>query len=149
MNPTSVIAFFCDDVRAEADGRYTIIGLHSDNLQLAVPADAKPAGASIALPKLAIFVRISFDANGVLGPVRSKLINPGGDAVEFGAVDQKTIEKAQESARAQDNPIAGVNVILQSTPYLVPKFGRAQFEVMIGSNQYVAGILNLQPAPKA
>jgi hypothetical protein len=139
---TSVVAFFCEDVRQEAEGKFTLIGIYPDNMSL---QGSVPEGQSIALPKMCVFARISFDPHDDTA-IAAKMLNPDGSETSFGALDQKAITEAKNSALQQKNPIAGVNLIVQSTPFLVPAFGRYLLEITVGKETFVAGSLNISSA---
>ena len=147
MIPTSAIAFFCEDIRAEAESRVTVIGIFPDNMNLEIPSGTLPEGKVPALPKLSIFVRISFDPNKKLDSIKAKVINPDGTETALDGVAADVIQKAQKEAREQNNINSNINMTLQMQPFPVPTFGRMRLEVEVGGETFVCGALNFQKAP--
>ena len=149
MNPTSAVAYFCEDIRTEEGGRYTLIGIYPDNIAISDPPGPVPEGQPKGLPKLSVFARINFDPRQAIGPITSKLINSDGSEMDLGPADPKAIEAAASSAIQNGGPLAGVNVLFQSSPFLITAPGRILFEITIGKEKFIAGGLKVSFLPKA
>jgi len=148
MNPTSVIALFCDDIRVEQSGALILIGVLSDNI--AVPRDDPPPptekGETFVrvLPRLAIYVRVNFDVSAELGAVKVKITLPDGAVIHDEEIDEKTIEQAR-ATKKKGNPMAGLMQRLQFGNLPIAKLGRMTVHVNVGKQTYLAGFLNFVP----
>jgi hypothetical protein len=143
MNPTSVIALFCDDIREEKSGALTLVGVLGDNVRLPPLPDA-PDKLVGMIPRLCVYTRISFDVSAELGPITIKLTMPDGTEVDGGGIDEQTITNAKNT-REQGNPIAGVISRIQFGGIVMKKMGRLTVNVTIGAVTYIAGVLNFVP----
>lgn len=143
MIPTSVIALFCEDIREEKSGLYTLIGIMPDNLEGRVDSGG-PADGVPAIPKLAIYVRLQFDPRDDLGPIKSSLTFPTGEKREIDMLEASVVETARKGAIEQGNPIAAVFSRMQMVNFPVLATGRLTLEVTIKRKKYLAGSLHLK-----
>lgn len=134
--PHSVIAFFCDDIRAEASGQHTIIGLLPDNI--AVPR------VPITIPKLAIFTRVQLDAAKPPTQIQVSLKNCSGtDMPAMPQWDTEVIAKGLAGAKEHQSPIFGLIGTVIIAPFVINALGHITCSVSIDGEVYVAGILNV------
>jgi hypothetical protein len=143
--PTSVIAIFCEDIREDKSGQLSLIGILGDNVGVPpLPEDAKNFAGTI--PKLFVYIRISFDVSEELGPISIRMILPNGSSVPAGNVEQKTVEQAR-ATREKGNPVAGIVLRIQfGGPIITSLPSRMIVEVTIGSQTYIAGALRFEIA---
>ena len=138
MIPTSIIALFCDDIREEKNGALTLVGVLGDNANVTKPPTDEMVGF---IPKLCIYLRLSFDVSAELGLVSFTVKMPDGTEIGAGGIDSETLAKARET-RNKGNPIGGVVSRLQFVGLTMKTQGRMTVEATIGDQTYVAGFLN-------
>src|SRR5271155_1448575 len=100
MQPVTCIALFCEDIREEQNGVFTLIGIIPDNVNVAaIPVGAsgqlQPDSNIKMLTKLCIFIRINFDPDYDLCEAKIRLVPPEGTPIELGKIDSTTIYKAR------------------------------------------------------
>ena len=65
MHSLSIMGFFCEDIREESGGTFTLIGLMPDNVTVEeLKHDGGKEGVSLSnrmVTKLCVFVRANFD----------------------------------------------------------------------------------------
>lgn len=130
-------AIFCDDVREELGGLYSLIGVYGDNVK--VPSFPG------AMAKLGIYVRLNVSQD--FGPcdVDLILIYPDGEEQKATTFSRGMIESAISDAREAENPIAGLYSHLVAAPFNVRMGGRYAIELRWGDQrQRVGGIRFLQ-----
>ncbi|MEP0707663.1 MAG: hypothetical protein ABJL17_13620 [Parvibaculum sp.] len=108
---TNVMALFCEDIREEKHGVFTLVGLLPDNVNVsAMSGDGTDAsgGDAKVLGKLCAFIRINFSPERT--PKEIKLRLHFGDGVEhdLGEIERKTIDEAAQKALERNNALAGV-----------------------------------------
>ncbi len=140
MLPTSVIALFCDDIREEKSGAVTLVGVMGDNVSVP-PAPEEKMGLIGVVPKLCVYVRIAFDVNAELGPIKQKIILPDGSEFDGGGIDEATVEQAR-GTREKGNPMAGLVSRFSMGGFPVHQLGRMTVEIEVGEQKFVAGFLN-------
>lgn len=140
-HPTSVIALFCEDIREDKSGTLSLIGIFGDNA-VVPPLPSELPNARGLIPKLCVYIRIYFDVDSGLGPIRIKLILPDGKEMEAGSVDDATIAQAK-STKENGNPMASVIARFQLNYFVTRDLGRLQVVVSIGAQSYLAGYLNI------
>lgn len=134
--PVVAVALFCDTVRREQGGSDTVVGIMPDNISISqVPA---------ILPRLALYVRIQFDAEIEISPVSLSLRTPDGQNIELGTLDQETFNKAGSSAKESDKPYAGVIARTEMAPFQVLQTGRIDAIVKTATDEILAGHLTVK-----
>jgi hypothetical protein len=136
--PTSVIGIFCEDVREEKSGGFTILGVMPDNATL--PPGAPP-GAIAMIPKLVIYVRVNFDPASPPQGVTSTLFLQDGSSQSLIILDDAILVQAAKESTTSGNPVAGVIGRVEMMPFAASK-GRVKLEVTISGQTYIAGTLN-------
>jgi hypothetical protein len=143
MNPTSVMALFCDDIREEKSGALTLIGVLGDNVTL---PPLPPDGGNIVgiIPRIAIYLRINFDVNAEIGPITFKITMPDGAEIDAGGISEATIAEAKDTGKS-GSPIGGIisRLVFGNVP--LRKAGRMTVEATVGDTKYLAGALNFMP----
>ena len=104
------MALFCEDIREELHGVFTLVGLLPDNVNVnAISADGKNAdGGGRVLGKLCAFIRINFPPEQPPKEIKIRLLFGDGEEHDLGDVAQKTIDDAVQKALERKNALAGV-----------------------------------------
>jgi hypothetical protein len=151
MLPTSVMALFCDDIRAEIGGTVTIVGLLPDNMraqnQKIAAADGiieAPEGQR-SLSKLCIYTRINFDPVTDIGNPTIHLLGLSEKPMLMGVIKDDIIAKSRQEARERGNIYAGIvfRVAFEGFRF-PPRSTNFIIEVTINDQVYVAGSLNIE-----
>jgi hypothetical protein len=141
MNPTSVIALFCDDIRVEQSGALSLVGVYSDNVKVPDPPPAADGRKlPLVIPRLGVYVRVNFDVRSEIGPINVKVTMPDGEVIHDEMIEEKTIAEGR-ATKKKGNPVAGLIQRLQFGNLPVT-LGRIVCEVTIGTQTYLAGFLN-------
>ena len=142
MRPTVAIALFCDSVRQEKSGSESIIGVMSDNVNIAkVPS---------LIPRVSLYVRLQIDRDVDPNPIKILLSTPDGREEPIMDVDPTTVDKSRESARERDKPFGGVVCRVEMAPFHVPTYGRLGVIVQTKTERIIAGTLAfLKPEEEA
>jgi hypothetical protein len=130
---------FCEDIREEKSGAFSLIGIMPDNAK--VPA-APPAGQAMMVPRIAIFVRVNFDPDQKIETVKMELITPDGTSMPLGDIDKKMINAAREDSKKAGAPVAGIILRAQIAPLPLKSLGRLVAQVTIDEQKIVAATLN-------
>jgi len=136
-----IVATFCEDIRAEASGQETLVGVFADNL--AVPS------VPIRLPKLAIFVRCNFSLDFKLKSLANTFHEPDGSQILELPVEAELIAKAIEESKRDGSPIFGIKTSAIFNPFPVKLLGRYTFLSHVNGEKYVTGTLNFQVQPSS
>src|SRR5262245_11854322 len=131
MQPFSAVAIFCEDIREEASGQNTIVGTLPDTLVLtgALPGHAND---KVNLPRLGLYLRLNFDAQGDKPKQLSvKLINTNSQAIPLQGWSNETIEKAFADSRSNGTPLVGLILKMVVTPFVFPGAGRLALVVNV------------------
>lgn len=146
--PDSVVAIFCEDVRPELGGQFTLVGTLPDNLEVPIVPGL--------MPKLGVYIRGVIDSSYAPKQVTVRLINTDGADIPVAQWDQALIQRGYSDAATRGMPIYGLISTAVVGPFRVPQVGTIQVTVDIDGTTYVAGILNVsisasasqpQPAP--
>jgi hypothetical protein len=136
MPIVSAIAFFCDDVRAEAMGTSTLVGIYPDNFE--VPHF--PGG----LPRLTIYVRINIDPTVEYAPMSLRLVNTDSKEIDLGGIDADLVARTSTDARAAGAPITGIISRALAMPFAVPNPGHVKVILKVGQEEILCGALNFR-----
>jgi hypothetical protein len=140
-NPVTVFALFCEDIREESGGTFSLVGVLPDNVGF---VDSATAGKAAVLPKLCAYIRINFDPNCNLPAPKFRLVLPDGQAVDCGTIEKKIIDEGALGAKKTDMPLTAVFARIVLAPLrLPPVSGVMRFEVDLGGDVYLAAALNI------
>lgn len=153
MISTNCMALFCEDIREEANGVITIIGIIPDNVNVAtmpITPDGKPKPdpATKILSKLCIFARINFDPAYEMPEANIRLVPSEGAAIELGKIDRKTIDTARQQATERGNLLAGVFSRATLNGFPIPQKGTLKVEIAFPKETIIAGAIYFQPHPR-
>lgn len=134
MNGIQAVALFCEDVRQEAAGTVTLVGLLSDNL-------AVPAFPGV-MPKLAIYIRVHIPVDHKTENIKFFLCD-GDSRNEIGGFDKDFVNKTIAETKAMDNPLSGFILTVLASPYPVSRESRHWVEMQYGKVTTVIGTLKI------
>jgi len=136
--PISVMALFCEDIREEVAGTFTIVGTMPDNLNLlSLPG---------VLPKLCVYIRVQYQPDADLRGLTARLIPIEGDPISLGGMEESVVKAALEAAK-ENGRMSGLIMRAYIGGFAVNKPGLLQVEVDVGGETYLAGMLNIQNNP--
>src|SRR3569832_1087611 len=108
MIPLSITSVFCEDIREEANGVITIVGIMPDNVNVEMPKEGQTGLTSPFLGKICIYVRMGFDPTYVLDEIKLRLTMPDGTQLSLGSAPSDVLKAAGKQDRERNMPIAGV-----------------------------------------
>jgi hypothetical protein len=144
MQPKSVAGLFCEDIRSERSGAFTLIGIMPDNAN--VPAPPMPDQRGI-IPKLCLYIRMNFDAADTVKNISTKVRLPDGNELDMGPVAPNIVEQAFESSRTNGSPLAIIAVRVEFPGFPITELGRIIAEVTIDEEVFIVAQLNLSSDP--
>ena len=144
---TNVMALFCEDIREELHGVFTLVGLLPDNVNVnAISADGKDAGGNNTrvLGKLCAFIRINFSPEQAPKEIKIKLSFGDGEEHDLGGVERKTIDEAVQKALERKNVLAGVISRAVFGGFNFQKAaGQLKIHVIVDDESHFAAALNI------
>lgn len=145
MQSFNVMALFCEDIREEKSGTFTLISILPDNVTVAKPTNERDDSRSIphrALSRICVYVRINFDPNYDLPDPSMRLVSLDGNIIELGNIGTDVIARARDEAKARGNTLAGVIFRAIFERFQVHKSGAVTLEIQFGDEVQIAGALN-------
>jgi hypothetical protein len=133
MRPFSCIGIFCDDIREEASGAHTLVGVLPDNVNI--------PGLPAVIPKLGVYIRIQLENDYTPTTLRARIRIPGGDTFEM-ADFTDLIGPTREQAEAANTPFAGLISKGTFSPLPIKQSGRIETIVEADGIEYICGVLN-------
>ncbi len=116
--PRSVKFLLCDDARAEASGKITLVGLYPDDKIVVQLGQQTPPGVVAALSQVS-FVCIVTDGDGAF-PASAIITGPGINLSKM-SLGSPTFKRGEHTT-----------IILQGGQFLVPQFGKFACTLSIG-----------------
>jgi hypothetical protein len=147
MQRKSVVGVFCEDIRAEKSGAFTLIGIMPDNANVSLPDPPQPNQRGV-MPKLCLYIRINVDAADTVKNISTKVRLPDGNEIDLGTVAQNIIEMAFADATNKGNPLAIVVLRAEFLGFLITGLGRIIAEVTVEDEVFIAAQLNLTTDPE-
>lgn len=112
MTPLSILGLFCEDIREEAGGTLSLIGVLPDNINVEFVGMTQTPGP-IPRPRtklvnnLCLYARANFDPDDPIREIGLALAFPDNNEIVLGDVSDKVAEAKQE-AKARGLPLCGV-----------------------------------------
>lgn len=147
---------FCDDIREEAGGKHSFMGVYAGNMIIHVPFP-------VTLPTFAMGVTVC-QRRSIFTPSFSLLVFLPGDPdntpsvrAEFHEVSQGKIAKETPAQRAALHPDAqgemeseyvNANAHLKLSQFAIKQPGRIKVRAIIADNTYPVGSLRVSPPPQ-
>lgn len=138
-----IVGIFCEDIREEKSGQFTIVGVFPNVANLPAPPADIPATAQAVLPKLGLYLRIHFEIEDKFEPIDIKLIHPSGEETLVATMDKAVFEKSREETIALDLPIAGIVLHSVMQGFRVA-LGKLQVIAEMNGQRQTCGILNFK-----
>lgn len=135
----STISLFCEDIREEVGGQFTLVGILPDNIEVSsVPG---------SIPKLGIFTRINIPTGRIPPQLAVKILAQDGSVLVVNSIDPVLISKTISEAIDKGAPFTGIVSRVMGGNIPVISTGRISAIVEIDGNQIESGFLNfVQPA---
>ena len=147
MQHLSVMALFCEDIREEVGGTFSLIGVLPDSLILGDPRRPAPDGQSIpvlnrVLSRLCLFARLHFDPDFDPGEPKLRLSGLRDTPIELGSASHAVVNESRSEAKSKGNVFAGVVFRLNFEGFrFPPKSGVFLVEIIVNDEAYIAGTL--------
>lgn len=140
------VGIFCEDVRDEASGSFTIVGVLPDNIDIAGgTAPPEAANSAFMFPKMGIFLRVNLDASQrPKQPIKARATFPGNPDFQLGEIGIDVIEKSFADAEAKSQPIVGLIFKAVFSPLPLRESGQAIVYATIEGQDIVSGVLNIR-----
>jgi hypothetical protein len=130
----SAVVLFCEDIREEADKRFSLNGVFGDNVLIPrVP---------VLLPKLGIFSRINVPLDKEIKSMKLELRFPENEPILLTTFDTEQIKSQQKISRDQQSPFTGLLVRAIAAPAPVNNYGRVLAVLSFDGIEQVIGHLN-------
>lgn len=134
MSEFVATAIFCEDLREEVAGTFTMVGVMPDNIAIG----STPG----LLPKLCFLVRIAIESTVRPTVVQIRSVDPRGDAIQLTTFEPDLIEHSRREATAKDAPYFTLITKAIVAPYPVSGFGRLEIYARVDEREVLAGFLN-------
>jgi hypothetical protein len=141
------VGIFCEDIREEVGGTYTIVGVMPDNINIAGQPPAPEVGGTLLMPKLAIYLRVNIETSKKpAGSIAARASIPGLPEIPMGELTAEAIDHAFADSAAKNNPLVGIIFKAAVSPVQLSQSGIASAFVRIGGEEILAATLNIQIA---
>ena len=137
LSPIIGTSLFCEDMREEAQGTVSLIGVLPDTILLkSLPS---------ALAKFCIYTRINFDPSIELGSVELLLRLPSQPDERLTPIDEALIAKAAQEAEGA--PVAVIVSRIAFPNFVIRSAGRILCVMKVNGQEIVTGALNVGTSP--
>lgn len=135
--PVIALGIFCEDIREEAAGTITLVGVLSDNIGVpSVPG---------VMPQIAVYVRTVFDIDTRPEEYSVRLEVPWHEQPLFTQLTSEAeIANALDAARNEGAPSYGLLTYAKLNPFPIQAAGRALVIIRIDGIDIIAGHLNIK-----
>lgn len=139
----SSVSLFCEDIREEVLGQFSIIGVLPDNLKTEGPTPPTPTAIPV-LPKLGIYMRINFITDGDQPKsVSAKVLDTAGKIITQSDWASSVIDKAFSDSKANQLPVVGLLLKIVMGPLAITRSGKITAIATVDGVDHVVGALNL------
>ncbi len=130
----SIVAFFCEDIRTENNGKEIMIGILPDNLRVStIPG---------MMGKICMYVRCHFDPTFELKSLSISLKTPTDEILSESKVEEEVIEKGYAEAGTTNNLIVGIISRMTLAPFIIKTTGRYVATANVNGESIVCGAIN-------
>jgi hypothetical protein len=135
---------FCDDIRQEAGGKLTLVGVYSGVMLLHEPS------FPIVLPKLTMLVNYQQRQDKFINPERLVIFMPG-DSEEAPSIsaDIKMNQEPISKLPVGENQIVGIRATLEFAPFEIRQYGQIKVRIERDKKYVRAGSLAILPQKTA
>lgn len=130
----SCVALFCEDIREETKGTFSLIGILPDNL--------KVPGFPGGFKSLALYIRISFPPTENPGPIRLDMVDVDNNNIVLTVLENALIDRAIREAIDVGSPLAGLISKVEFGTWPITKPGRVLIRVHHETRTEVCGVMN-------
>jgi hypothetical protein len=142
MPDINAISLFCEDVREETNGQYSLIGVLGDNISV-------PQFPGM-MPKLAIYVRINLAPTWKMrGGFDIYITPPNGEREILHSIEGALVKDTISKIRKAKNPVAGIYSHIVLSPLPVQSAGRLSLELQWSNGVIFLGSLNFKQIDSA
>jgi hypothetical protein len=137
-----VVGLFCEDIREEKSGQFTLVGILPDNVNVPAPPDPQNKDSKAVIPRLGLYIRVHLGFKDDPGPMTLKLILPDLSEIELGTINTELIENSKTQALANDLPFAGIlqHALLQG--FTIPGAGKVVAVLDSKGERHTCAVLN-------
>jgi hypothetical protein len=144
MIAANCVGIFCEDIREEVGGTYTIVGVMPDNIVIAAVPNSDASG-HLLFPRLGIYVRVNLDPSHKPDrPIVAKVSIPGMADLQLGEMGIEDIGKAFADSAEKNNPLVGIIFKGTVSPVQLTESGLAKTTVTIDEKEILCATLNIQ-----
>lgn len=143
MQPRSIVGLFCEDIRAERSGAFTVVGIMPDNANI---PDAPSADVQGMIPKLCVYVRANFDIADKVKKISMTMRLPDRQEIALGGAGEKLLTSAFDIAKERNSPLVTIVMRAELQAFPVVSLGRLLVEVDVDGDRSIVAQLNLAPS---
>lgn len=150
MKGVNCIGLFCEDIREEKNGAFTIIGIMPDNVNteivnVAPIGEARPSAHVTMMSKICVYTRINFAPEFDLPEGELRLVPVPGEAIQLGKIGRAVIDKAKREAKEMGHSMAGIVLRAEMGGYPIPLKGALRMEIVFPEETILAASLHFRP----
>lgn len=120
-------------------GAHTIVDVFPDNIVI--------PNVGVALPKLAIYLRVMLDPTSEPGMIAVSLNFPNGETKEIVRIDADTTQRACKEARDSGAPYAGIMSKVIMLQFAIIQVGRITVVAKMEGREQICAAVNFQLPP--
>jgi hypothetical protein len=140
------IGIFCEDIREEKSGQFTLVGLLPDNIVITGPPANQPPSDILhqaIIPKLGLYVRIHMDPTDDPGPIAVSLTLPNETRLDIGNISDEVVKTSKQQARDNGLSIAGIlhHAVIQG--FVIAQAGKIRAILEMKGQEHTCAILNV------
>jgi len=136
MGKYSAVTLFCEDIRIEKSEQQTLVGVLKDALEI-----TKIPGA---LPRLAVFTRLSADVDFDMSELTVRFLEPSGKLIAENIIENEMIKNARDRAIRTNNPTHGVVAMFQLSMLPVESEGIFSVVCTVNGSETRSGYINIR-----
>ena len=141
MPHLNAIAIFSDDLRSEAGGRDSIMGIFPDNVKVpSVPC---------LFPKLCIYIRFLMTIDRTYPGIEIFLQFDDGTAHSIGDISKELIDSEFKKAKDEKKTTVGFISKAIASPFPINAGGKILVVAKFGDEEVICGLLNVVVDPQA
>jgi len=144
MRRNTAAAFFCEDIREEKNGAFTLIGIMPDTITVIRPSDDAAGKFVPMIPKLCIFARFNCDLRLSFKDAYVRVVAPDdSELIKYSMASD--LREAIRLSNEKGNLLGGVNFRFIMGGFTVVAFGHMKVEMAVDDDVILAGELQLVP----
>ena len=140
MQRRQVTGLFCEDIRSEKSGAFSLVGIMPDNANIGVAPTSEKRGM---FPKLCVYMRAQFDISDQVKTISMSMQLPDGNVLDMGPISADLISKSFAGAKKKGNPLAIIVLRAEFQAFPIISLGKMLLHAHIDGESYIAAQLNL------